>query len=103
MTVEQGISLGITIGLGVVPIVLATFAIWLSLKFARDSEKSLTLLQEKATEIRILTEGIFSQQDRHMTKFVDHALRNADKTAAHEKHLNDAVSSSHAPEPIRED
>nr|VFK03550.1 MAG: hypothetical protein BECKH772B_GA0070898_103624 [Candidatus Kentron sp. H]VFK03886.1 MAG: hypothetical protein BECKH772A_GA0070896_103624 [Candidatus Kentron sp. H]VFK06565.1 MAG: hypothetical protein BECKH772C_GA0070978_103584 [Candidatus Kentron sp. H] len=67
---------------------LAIFAIGLSLKFARDSEKLLTLLQKKATEVRMLTGGIFSQQDRQMTKLIDHALRNADKAMGRERKWN---------------
>nr|VFJ61789.1 MAG: hypothetical protein BECKFM1743C_GA0114222_103003 [Candidatus Kentron sp. FM]VFJ62409.1 MAG: hypothetical protein BECKFM1743A_GA0114220_103063 [Candidatus Kentron sp. FM]VFK13757.1 MAG: hypothetical protein BECKFM1743B_GA0114221_102933 [Candidatus Kentron sp. FM] len=95
MTVEQGISFGITIGLGGISIILAILAIWLSLKFARDSEKyardsekSLALLQEKATEIRTLTEHIFSQQDKHITKLVDHALRSAEEGMLSKKYVN---------------
>nr|VFK39477.1 MAG: hypothetical protein BECKSD772F_GA0070984_10405 [Candidatus Kentron sp. SD]VFK44567.1 MAG: hypothetical protein BECKSD772E_GA0070983_10405 [Candidatus Kentron sp. SD] len=110
MTVEQGISFGITIGLGGISIILAILAIWLSLKFARDSEKyardsekSLVLLQEKATEIRLLTEHIFSEQNKHITKLVDHALRSADEGIAVKKYLSEAVSSSRIPGHIKED
>jgi len=74
MTIAEAISLGITIGLGIVSIALGVFAIWLSHRFARESTTSLSVLRDVAGEIRALTETGLSHQSKFSTKMLDSIL-----------------------------
>lgn len=74
MSIAEAISLGITIGLGIVSIALGVFAIWLSHRFARESSTSLSVLRDVAGEIRALTETGLSHQSKFSTKMLDSIL-----------------------------
>ena len=71
MTVADGISLGITIGLGIVSIILGIFAIWLSHRFAQESTTALSKLKDVSTEIKVLSESGQSHQDKFSSKMLD--------------------------------
>ncbi len=74
MSVADGIALGITIGLGVVSIILSIFAIWLSHRFSQQSGTSLSMVQDLVSEIRILTKFGLSQQECFTSKMLDSIL-----------------------------
>lgn len=74
MTTGQIISLSVTIGLGVIAIILAAFAIWLSVKFNQQASLVLTKIKESEAEIRSLVDIGLSHQKDFSDKMLDHLI-----------------------------
>lgn len=70
----DAISLGISIGLGLLSIGLGIFAIWLSHKFSENSSKALDAVKDLARETRTLVELNLDQQKSFSGKMLDSIL-----------------------------
>nr|VFJ77305.1 MAG: hypothetical protein BECKFW1821C_GA0114237_11206 [Candidatus Kentron sp. FW] len=85
MTIEL-VLLGITVGIGVVSIILAIFAIWLSWRFARDSRESL------AHNLRLFQAVFDNDVDTLKTAIDDGADVNITDTALIKRHLKELTN-----------
>jgi hypothetical protein len=74
METPEYISLGITIGLGLLSIGLAIFSIWISCRFSSSSSIALDGIKELARETRILIEASLSQQKDFSSRMLDSIL-----------------------------
>jgi hypothetical protein len=71
MTTPDIINLSISIGLGIISLVLGVFAIWLSFKFNQASTKALDTIRDLAGEVRVLVQANLHQQTDFSTKMLD--------------------------------
>ncbi|MDQ6651294.1 MAG: hypothetical protein M3Y84_00965 [Acidobacteriota bacterium] len=71
MTTPDIINLSISIGLGIISLVLSVFAIWLSFKFNQGSTKALDTIRDLAGEVRVLVQANLHQQTDFSTKMLD--------------------------------
>lgn len=74
MNEVEAFSLGITIGLGLLSVGLSIFAIWLSHRFASDSNAALDQVKGLAGETRTLVDASLSQQKDFSSRMLDSIL-----------------------------
>lgn len=74
MNTIDAITLGISIGLSILSIVLGFFAIWLSYKFSENSAKALDAVKDLSKETRTLVELNLEQQKSFSGKMLDSIL-----------------------------
>lgn len=74
MNNSEAISLGITIGLGILSVGVSIFAVWLSSRYESKSSAALDAIKGLASETRILIDASLSQQKDFSGKMLDSIL-----------------------------